>query len=97
MGNVGVVRDGDVLIHQVFQRPVFRKASAVGDVQLIFVHADLDRHTGLILLMAQGIQQCFPQGFFRYKIPLNPLHPLISDFSPHVLEIYQLHDLVNLL
>ena len=58
---LGLVGAGSVLVHQVFQRPVFRQASAVGNVQLIFVHTDLDRHAGLILLVAQGVQQGFPQ------------------------------------
>ena len=96
MGNVGVVGAGGVLAHQVFQRPVFRQTSAVGNVQLIFVHTDLDRHAGLILLVAQGVQQGFPQGFFRHKVPLDPLHPLIRDFGPHVLEVHKLYNLVNL-
>ena len=46
--------------------------------------------------MAQGVQQGFPQGFFRHKVPLDPLHPLICDFGPHVLEVHQLHYLVDL-
>ena len=51
MGNIGVVRAGSVLAHRVFERPVFRQASAVGDVQLIFVDTDLDGYAGLILLV----------------------------------------------
>ena len=46
--------------------------------------------------MAQCVQQGFPQGFLRHKVPFDPLHPLIGDFGPHVLEIHQLYDLVDL-
>ena len=52
MSNIGVVGAGGVLAHQVFERPVFRQAPAVCDIQLIFVHADLDRHAGLVLFLS---------------------------------------------
>lgn len=72
MSNVGIVGAGSVLAHQVFQRPVFRQTSAVGDIQLIFIYADLNGDAGLILLVAQCVQQGFPQGFLRHKVPFDP-------------------------
>ena len=57
--------------HQVFKRSVFRQASTVCDIQLIFIYDDLNRHTRLILLVAQGVHQ----GFLWHKGALDLLPP----------------------
>ena len=86
-----------MLFHQVFYCPVFRQTANVCHIQTIFVHADLDWNTGLVLFVTNCIQQCFTQSFFRDKVTLNSLYTLIADFSTHILQINHFQSLVHLL
>ena len=82
--------------HQAVSRPVIRKPAAVCNIQLILIHANLDRNAALILLVAQGIEKGFTQGGIGNKVTLNTLHPFIGDFRLHIFQVYDLNDLVDL-
>ena len=86
-----------MLVHKLFKRPILRQTSDVSNIQSVFIYADLYRDAGLVLFVADGIQQCLTESRLRYKIALDPLYPFIGYLCAHILQINQLDCLIHLL